>query len=151
MSQLPNLRNDILELIFNAVAIAGVAENPTAAGAALANLQVSLHTVDPGTGTDSQAANEVSYTGYARVGVARTTAGWRVAGDTVTPVAAIVFPTPTGADGAVATHMRIGTAATGAGRTFYTAKLSSPIKIVTGTAPRIEPGENKPAIVAITP
>lgn len=148
MSQLPTLKNDFLELIFNGVTIAGLAQN--LATGALANLQVSLHTVDPGTGNEAQDANEIAYTGYARVAVPRTTAGWTVSGDTVVPAAAIVFPTPTGADGAVATHMRIGTDAAGAGRTLFTAKLSSPITITTGVAPRIEPGEDRPAIVAVT-
>ena len=60
--------NDILKLIFNGTAITNVADN--AATSPLANLYVSLHTADP-TDAGNQTSNEISYTGYARVAVAR--------------------------------------------------------------------------------
>ena len=60
--------NDLAALIFNATAIANIADN--AASSPLTNLYLSLHTSSPGTG-GSQTTNETSYTNYARVAVAR--------------------------------------------------------------------------------
>ena len=67
--------NHVCGLIFNATAIAQFADN--AASSASTELWVSLHTADPGD-TGTQGTNEVSYTGYARVAVERTTSGWAV-------------------------------------------------------------------------
>ena len=80
--------NDLLKLIFNATAIANIADN--AASAPLTNLYVALHTADP-TDAGAQNASEAAYTGYARVSVARTSGGWTVSGNSVSPVANIDF------------------------------------------------------------
>jgi len=72
MSKSNAFENSLLKLIFNATAIANLADN--AATSPLTNLYVSLHTADPGEAGD-QSTNEVSYTSYARVAVARTTGG----------------------------------------------------------------------------
>ena len=73
MSKGDTFENDLLKLIFNATAIANLADN--AATSPLTNLSVALHTADPGEG-GTQATNETAYTGYARVSVARTSGGW---------------------------------------------------------------------------
>ena len=78
--------NDLLKLIFQATAIANVADN--AASSPLTNLYVSLHTADPGEAGD-QTTSEISYTGYARVAVARST-GWDAASGGATANAARV-------------------------------------------------------------
>jgi hypothetical protein len=104
------LDSAIVKLIFNGTAIANLADN--AASSPLTNLYLSLHTADPTGGT--QATSEASYTGYARVAIVRTSAGWTVAGTTVSPTAQINFPPGTGGGG-TATYGGIGTAATGAG------------------------------------
>jgi hypothetical protein len=74
---------DILKLIFNATAIANIADN--AATSPLTNLFVALHTADPLEAGD-QTSSEATYTGYARVAVLRTSGGWTVsaAGDPTT-------------------------------------------------------------------
>ena len=64
--------NDLLKLIFNATAIANISDN--AASSPLTNLFVALHTADP-TDSGTQTSNEVAYTSYARVAVARTSGG----------------------------------------------------------------------------
>lgn len=64
MSKGNTFENDWLLLIFNATAIANIADN--AASAPLTNLYVSLHTADPGEAGD-QTTNEAAYTSYARV------------------------------------------------------------------------------------
>lgn len=126
----------LLALLFNATTIANVAVNATSAP--LTNLYVSLHTADP-TASGTQATNEVTYTSYARVAVARTTGGWTVTGASVSPVSNIIWPSPTGAATQTATFVGIGSAATGAGALFYAAPLSPTITITVGLPPTATP------------
>lgn len=115
-------RNDVLKLIFNATAIANLADN--AAASPITNLQVALHTAFPGLAGD-QTTSEISYTGYARVAVARTSGGWTVTGNVASPVAAIQFGEMTAGAGGVATHFSVGTAASGAGKPLRIGVLGS--------------------------
>ena len=113
--------NDFLKLIFNAVAIANLADNT--ATSPLTNLYVALHTADPtvtaGTGTlNTQNASEATYTGYARVAILRTSGGWTVSTNTVVPAATISFPAGTGGSGTV-TNWSIGVASSGATKLLY--------------------------------
>lgn len=78
MSKGNTFEDDMLKLIFNASAIADLAENDASSPAT--TLTVALHTADPGEG-GTQTTNETAYTGYARVAVARTTGGWTVSGE----------------------------------------------------------------------
>src|SRR3546814_275267 len=80
--------NDLMKLIYNAVAIANIADN--AATSPLTDLQVSLHTASPGE-SGNQTTNETSYTGYTRKAVARSSSGWTVTGNAVENAAAITF------------------------------------------------------------
>lgn len=108
-------RNDLLKLTYNATAIANVADN--AATAPLTNISVSLHTADPGSGT--QATSEVAYTGYARVSVARTSGGWTVTANSVSPAANIDFGQRTDNGAAqVVTHWSTGVTGGGATKIF---------------------------------
>lgn len=127
--------NDLLQLIFNAVAIANIADN--AGSSPLTNLYVSLHTADPGAG-GNQSTNEISYTGYARIAVARTSGGWTVTGSSVSPNAAIVFGEMTGGAGGTATFAAIGTLASGAGKILYSGALSPTIPVSVSVAPVIK-------------
>lgn len=130
MSKGDTFENDLLKLIFNATAIANIADN--AASSPLTNLYVSLHTADPGEG-GSQTTNEVSYTSYARVAVARSGAGWSVSGNSVSPAANIVFPASTGGS-PTATHWAVGTNSSGAGKILYKGAITPSISIVSGGA-----------------
>lgn len=103
--------NNVLKLLFNATNYANVADN--AASAPLTNLYVALHTSDPSTSGD-QTTNETTYTSYARQAVARTTGGWTVTSNVVSPVANIVFPVSTGGTPTL-THFSVGSASSGAG------------------------------------
>ncbi len=130
---------DILKLIFNGTAIANIADN--AATSPLTNLYISLHTADP---TDAAASgqntNETTYTGYARVAIARTTGGWTCSTTggvtTVVPVANISFGTCT-AGTATITHVGIGTSASGAGKLLFSGSLSPAIAVAVGVAPQL--------------
>ena len=108
--------NDLMLLIFNATAIANIADD--AASSPLTNLYVSLHTADPGEAGD-QTTSEISYTGYARVAVARSSGGWTVTSNSVSPVSAITFPASTGGTGGTVTHFAVGTAASGTGKILF--------------------------------
>lgn len=137
MSKGNTFENDLLQLIFNAVAIANIADN--AATAPLTNLQVSLHTADPGEAGD-QTTNEIAYTGYARVAVARTSGGWTVSANSVSPAAAITFGQMTGGVGGTVTHAAVGTAASGAGKILYKGAVTPNISVTSGVTPELGTG-----------
>jgi len=133
MSKSNAFENSLLKLIFNATAIANLADN--AATSPLTNLYVSLHTADPGEAGD-QSTNEVSYTSYARVAVARTTGGWTVTNNSVSPVANIDFPAATGGTATV-TYFGVGSASSGAGVLYYSGTVTPSISISSGVTPRL--------------
>ena len=134
MSKGNTFENDWLKLIFNATAIANIADN--AAAAPLTNIYVSLHTGDPGE-TGDQLTNEIAYTGYARVAVARTTGGWTVTANSVSPVAAIVFGQMTAGAGGTVTHAVAGTAASGTGKLLYKGTVTPNIVVSNGVTPQL--------------
>lgn len=133
MSKSNAFENDLLELIFNGVAIANLADN--AASSPLTNLYVSLHTADPGEAGD-QSTNETTYTSYARVAVARTAGGWTVTGNSVSPVANIDFPAATGGSGTI-TYFGVGSASSGAGVLYYSGTVTPNISVTAGVTPRL--------------
>lgn len=133
MSKGNSFENSWLKLIFNGTAIANIADN--AASSPLTNLFVALHSGDPGEAGD-QTTNEVAYTSYARVTVARTTGGWTVTTNNVTPVAAITFPACTGGS-TTATYFSVGTTLASTGVILYSGAISSPIGITSGTTPQL--------------
>lgn len=138
MSKSDAFELQLLDLIFNGTAITGLADN--AGTSPLTNLYVALHSADPADAGD-QSTSEVAYTGYARVAVARTSAGWTVTQSggvtTCNPTANIDFPACTGGS-ATATYFSIGTAATGTGEILYSGALSPSISISSGTTPRLD-------------
>ena len=125
--------DQFLKLILNATAIPNIADN--ASVAPLTNLYVSLHTADP-TSSGNQTTNEVSYTGYTRVAVARTSGGWSVSGNTFDPVSTIVFPACTGGS-ATATFAMIGTALSGTGENLWSGPITPSIAISNGVIPEL--------------
>lgn len=131
MSKGNTFENDWLKLVFQAVAIANIADN--AAASPLTNLYVSLHTADPGEAGD-QTTSECTYTSYARVAVARTAGGWTVTNNSVSPAANISFPAGTGGSG-TATHFGVGTASSGAGKLLYKGTITPNIVTGNGVTP----------------
>lgn len=117
-------------MIFNATAIATIAQNGTSP---LTNLYVALHTASPGAG-GSQTTNEAAYTSYARVAVARTSGGWTVSGASVSPAANISFPAATGGS-ETETYWSIGTAVSGTGEILYFGPISPTIVVTSGVTP----------------
>jgi hypothetical protein len=139
MAKSTTFDNDLLKLILNGTAIANIADN--AAASPLTNLYVALHTADP-TASGNQTSSEVAtgaYSTYARQPVARTpgSPAWTVTGNSASPNANIVFPTPTGSPTAVATFFSVGTLVSGTGKILYSGALTSPITVTAGTAPTL--------------
>ena len=133
MSKSTTFENDWLKLIFNATAIANLADN--AASSPLTNLYVSLHTADPGE-AGNQSTSEIAYTSYARVAVARTSGGWTVTNNSVSPVANIDFPAATGGSGTV-TYFGVGSASSGTGVLYYSGTVTPNISVTSGVTPRL--------------
>jgi len=127
--------NDILALILNATAIANIAQNNGTSPDT--SFYFSLHTADPGTG-GSQLTNEISYTGYARAAVARTTGGWGAPSGGVSALAVNTdFPISTGGTGGTVSFVGLGRLQTTAGKMLYTGAASPNIAVANGTIPRI--------------
>lgn len=125
--------NDWLKLIFQATAIANIADN--AASSPLTSLYVALHTADPGE-AGVQNTSEATYTGYARVAVARTAGGWTVTGSSVSPVAAISFGACTAGTNTI-THWSVGVASSGATKILYSGAVTPNISVSNGVTPQL--------------
>lgn len=126
MSKGNNTENNILLLIFNATTWANVAINATSSP--ITDIAVALHTADPGE-AGTQSTSEATYTSYARVNVARTSGGWTVTNNSVSPAANISFPAGTGGSGTV-THFSAGKTGGGATDIYYSGTVTP--NIVTG-------------------
>lgn len=113
---------------------AGGLQNSATAG----SFYISLHTADPGE-AGNQSTNEVAYTSYARVAVARTAGGWTRSVSTVSNTALVQFPQATGGT-ATATHFGIGTDSSGAGNLLLKGALNSSLSISNGIQPQFAAG-----------
>jgi len=125
--------NAILDLIYTAVAWANYADN--AATSPQTNIHCGLHTADPGD-TGTMSTSETTYTSYARVNVARTTGGWTVTNNSVSPVAAISFPAGTGGSGTV-THFSTGKTGGGAADILASGTVTPNIVTGNGVTPQL--------------
>lgn len=130
--------NSLLLLIFNNTNFADVGDATGLRGSSTAgNLYVALHTGDPGeagTATTSEAA----YTGYARVAVARSGAGWTVTGNSVSPAANVDFGECTASCSATLTHFSVTLASSGGSVILYKGAITPNISLATGVIPRVK-------------
>jgi hypothetical protein len=134
MSKSDTFESDLLKLTFQATAIANIADN--AATSPLTNLFISLHTADP-TDTGTESSSEATYTGYARVTVARTSGGWTLSGTSPTQVAnaaAINFAACTAGSNTI-TFFAVGVATSGATKILYSGALTSSLAVSAGITP----------------
>jgi hypothetical protein len=136
MSKGNTFENDLMLLVFNATAIANLADN--AGTAPLTSLYVSLHTADPGE-AGNQTTSEATYTSYARVAVTRSGAGWTVTGNQAENAALVQFPQCTGGTNTI-THVGVGTAASSTGKLLYKGALSSSLSVSSGIQPQFAAG-----------
>jgi len=139
MSKSNTFENDFLKLVFNNTDCSLVGDATGLRGSSTAgSLYFSLHTADPGEAGD-QTTNEVAYTSYARVAVARTTGGFTVSTNTAALVANVSFPAGTGGSG-TATHWGIGASSSGAGKLLYKGAISPTIVCGNGVTPQLTAG-----------
>ena len=126
----------MLLLFFNNTNFALVGDATGLRGSSTAgSLYVSLHTADPGEAGD-QTTSEITYTSYARVAVARSSSGFTVTANSVSPFATVTFPAGTGGSG-TATYFGVGTASSGAGVLLYSGAITPNIVCGNGVTPSL--------------
>jgi len=138
-SKKDTFENAILLHIFQNADIANIGD---AAGlqnsASAGSLYVALFTVDP---SDSAQGTETVYTNYARVGVARSSAGWTVSGNNCSNAGLVTFAT-CGATGATLTAFAICTGDTeGADDAIYWGELTADLIVSAGITPEFAIGD----------
>src|ERR1035437_6708225 len=126
----------LLKLIFQAVNITSIADNTTSSP--LTNLYVSLHTANPGPSGD-QTTSEAAYGSYTRIPVARTTGGFSISNQSISPVSTIVFPLATSGS-ETETYYAIGTDPTGPGTLLYSGTILPTILVNSGVTPQLSAG-----------
>jgi hypothetical protein len=110
-----SFENSLLKLYFNATNNSLFADNT--ATTPLSNLYCSLHTADPGP-AGTQNTSEIAYTSYARVAVPRTSGGFTVTTNSVSP-----------------SYWALGTLTSGAGVIMYSGAISPTITCGNGITP----------------
>lgn len=136
MSMGDSAENNLLKLLFNNTTWANVGDATGLVGSSTAgSFHISLHTADPGE-AGSQTTSETSYTSYVRVAVARSTGGWTVTNNSVSPVAAITFAAGTGGSGTV-THFVVGRASTSTGEIIVSGTVTPNIPVGNGVTPQL--------------
>jgi hypothetical protein len=130
MSKSNTTESDLLLKIFN---------NTALSWDAIGSIWVALHTADPGE-TGTAVTSEATYTGYARVAVARTSGGWTVSGTTqVANAAAINFAACTAGSNTI-TFFSVVTTASGAGQILYSGALTASLAVSAGITPQFAIG-----------
>jgi hypothetical protein len=129
----------LLDLLFLNVDWANIGDAAGLQNSAVAgSFYISLHTADPGE-AGNQSTNEVAYTSYARVAVARTAGGWTRTVSSVANTALVQFPQATGGS-ATAAFFGIGTDLSGAGNLLLKGALNSSLSISNGIQPQFAAG-----------
>ena len=126
--------NNLMKLLFENTNWANVGDATGLRGSSTAgSFYVALYTSDPGE-AGTATTNETAYTDYARVAVARSTAGWTVTNDTVANDAAVTFPV-CGVSGATITHFGLVETSSGAGELYISGALTAPLAVSAGVTP----------------
>lgn len=138
MSKSNTFENELLLHIFNNADIPNIGD---AAGlqnsVATGSLFLVLHTADPGE-AGTATTSEISYTGYARQAVARSSAGFTVSGASVTLTSNVDFPEMTGGTGGTVTFFSVVKELSGASVILYSGSVSPSIAVATGVTPRLK-------------
>lgn len=139
MSATNATENGLLSLMFENANFANVGDATGLRGSTTAGVfYISLHTANPNE-TGSQNTTEAAYTSYARVSVARSTAGWTVASGVADNDAPITFPAATGG-GETETHFGIGSDSSGAGNLNLWGALAAGLAVSNGITPSFAAG-----------
>lgn len=139
MSATNVFENGLLSLIFENANYANVGDATGLRGSSTAGVfYVSLHTANP-SDTGGQNTSEAAYGSYARVSVARSTAGWSVASGVADNDSAITFPAASSGS-ETETHFGIGSDSSGAGNLFIWGALTSSLAVSSGITPSFAAG-----------
>lgn len=138
-SKKDTFENAVLLHIFQNSDIANIGDATGIRGSSAAgNLYIALFTAAP---SDSAQGTEASYTGYARVPVARTSGGWTVSGNNASNAAAITFGTCTaGTNTIVAAAICTGGTA-GVDDQLFWCTLDANLSVSTGITPEFAIGD----------
>lgn len=143
MSASNAFENDVLLLLFNNTNIANLGDATGVRGSTTAgSLYVALHTADPGE-AGNQTTSEATYTGYARVAVARSSAGWTVSGTAPTQAAnaaAVGFGACTAGSNTI-TYFSVGSASSGTGEILASGALTASLSVSAGITPSFAIGQ----------
>ena len=137
MSASDAFESDILKLIFNNTTIGNIGDVTGVVGSTgVGSVFVALHTADP-LDAGNQSTNEATYTGYARVAVARTSGAFTVTGTTPTQVAnvAVVLFGLCTAGSNTLTHFSIGYQTSGATKIIVSGALTASLSVSAGITP----------------
>ena len=130
----------MLTLYFNNTDHANIGDAAGLQNSAVAgSFYISLHTADPGAG-GSQTTSESALGGYARVAVARSGAGFTIAGANVSNAAAVTFAAITSGSETI-TYFGIGSDSSGAGNLFFRGLLGTARVLDAGETPSFAIGE----------
>lgn len=133
----------ILQLLFENADYANIGDAAGLQGSTTAGVYyISLHTADP-TETGNQTSSEATYTGYARVSVARSAAAWTTTTAdpaSVTNDAAITYAQCTAGTNTI-THFGIGTDASGVGNLIMSGALTASLAVSAGITPEFAAGQ----------
>ena len=131
----------ILAAIFNATTWANYLINATASPET--NIACALHTADP-LDAGNMSSNEIAYSGYARLtGPLRTSGGFTVSGNSVSPAANIDFAIGTAGTTPTATHGSTGKSGGGAAAILMSGALTPNIVCGRCVTPPGTTGTNK--------
>jgi hypothetical protein len=137
MSASNDFEADILKLIFNNTTIANIGDATGLVGSTgVGSVFIALHTADPGE-AGNQSTSEATYTGYARVAVARGSGTLTVTGTAPTQVAnvaAVTFGLCTVGSNTI-THFSIGYQTSGATKIIVSGALNASLAVSVGITP----------------
>jgi hypothetical protein len=131
-----------LTLLLNNTNWANIGDATGLRGSTVAgSFYIALHTADPGEAGD-QTTSEATYTGYARVAVARSGAGWTISGANGSNAAAITFGACTVGSNTI-TYASLGVAPSGASQIISSGVLggSGSLAVTVGITPNIPIGD----------
>lgn len=143
MSASNAFENDCMLLLFNNTNIANLGDATGVRGSTTAgSLFVALHTADPGE-AGNQSTSEATYTGYARVAVARSGAGWTISGTAPTQAAnaaAVTFGACTAGSNTI-TFFSVGLVTSGATEILASGALTASLSVSAGITPSFAIGQ----------
>lgn len=141
MSLTNEAENLLALLLFNNANWANIGDATGLRGSTTAGVfYISLHTADPGE-TGDQTTSEATYTGYARVSVARASGagGFTVTADTAANTSSVPFGACT-AGSSTCTYFGVGTASSAAGHLVASGPLNASLAVSNGITPSFAAG-----------